>query len=225
MLVATVAASVLYVCLRDRVCDVTGNSMSPALADGQRVWLIHAEEYGRYDVVSLRNPYARRGGDSLSLKRIVGLPGDTIQLINKDLYVNGKLQNSDFCRFDRCDVLPDDSGIRAEERSRCLFPFSSYYRWSKDFYGPLIVPRQGMSIKLTVGNYVAYKHLIEKYEGSAVQWKDGECVVDGKSAVEYVFKRDYYFVLNDYRDDPSDSRTFGPVPDGIIVGKVKTLKK
>lgn len=67
---------------------VEGDSMLPTLHDEDRVFVnkltSHFTEYERFQVVVLTVD------DIRYVKRIVGLPGDTVQYENDELYVNGE---------------------------------------------------------------------------------------------------------------------------------------
>ncbi|MBO4244751.1 MAG: hypothetical protein J5882_06845 [Bacteroidales bacterium] len=104
-----------------------------------------------------------------------------------------------------------------------LFPFSHQFNFNKDFFGPVVVPSKGMKIKLTPSNYLVYKFLFLHAEKTKVEHRDGIFYVDGIKSDSYTFKHDYFFMLNDYRDDPSDSRTYGPVADDEIVARVSSV--
>lgn len=71
--------------------EVDGPSMSPTLIHGERLlmhrWPLHFRQPVRGDVVAL-GPFS--GGDLL-VKRIIALPGETIQVIDQGVYVNGHL--------------------------------------------------------------------------------------------------------------------------------------
>ncbi|MBP5681623.1 MAG: signal peptidase I [Bacteroidales bacterium] len=88
-------------------------------------------------------------------------------------------------------------------------------------YGHAILPEPGFKIPLNYANYVIYKDLAKTYEDADMQWCDSVCVVNGKVSDSYTFKRGYVFLINDNRADRYDSRTFGPVPQEWIVGKIK----
>lgn len=74
------------------VAVVDGDSMEPVLHDGERVWIDRLSyrfaEPERYDIVVFR--YRYRDG-RYYMKRIVGLPGETVQILGGSVYVDGKL--------------------------------------------------------------------------------------------------------------------------------------
>ena len=69
------------------VYQVEGSSMEPTLRGGQRVWgLKHFNEIQRGDVVLFRHP-STQGKDML--KRVEGLPGETVRLAEGRVFING----------------------------------------------------------------------------------------------------------------------------------------
>src|SRR5262249_20101614 len=68
-------------------CVVSGTSMSPTLPEGS---LIHAETISnpiqRGDVVVMDD-----GGRNYAIKRIVGLPGETVYIWRGYVYINGRI--------------------------------------------------------------------------------------------------------------------------------------
>lgn len=66
---------------------VSGDSMNPTLEDGDLVWLNKLDkEVSTYDIIALRTASGK-----ILIKRVIGVPGDTIQIIQGALYVNGEL--------------------------------------------------------------------------------------------------------------------------------------
>lgn len=72
---------------------VKGDSMQPTLQDGE--WLFINKigfiigDPKRGDIVILKDPSGDLGYRQFLVKRIVGLPGDVIEITNEKLYVNG----------------------------------------------------------------------------------------------------------------------------------------
>ena len=106
----------------------------------------------------------------------------------------------------RCVCMPGDSIVRLQ---------------NMHLYGPAVVPRRGMQVHLDYANYMKYKDLAMKYENARLEWRDSICIVDGRAAESYTFRRDYVFLVNDNHGDKSDSRAFGPVPRDWIAAKIK----
>lgn len=66
---------------------VNGDSMEPTLQDGELVMYLRAgQTYERGDVVSVRIP-----SGEYYVKRIIALEGDTVDLRDGDVYLNGEL--------------------------------------------------------------------------------------------------------------------------------------
>lgn len=84
-------AAALVVFFGRRVSNA-GDSMSPALENGDVV-LVDRLIYDitrptRGDIIAVRQP----GDSHYSLKRVVGLPGETVQITDGKVYINGKVQ-------------------------------------------------------------------------------------------------------------------------------------
>jgi len=144
------------------------------------------------------------------LKRCVGISGDTVQVIDRVLYVNGSpaplprhLKYSDPGR------IPNSV---PEER---IFPKGS--GWNEDNYGPLVIPYKGMKVDLTPENYERWDTFIRR-EGHTIQQTAGQIFIDGKPVSTYAVERDYLFGMGDHRDNSLDSRYWGFIPKENLVG-------
>ncbi len=179
------------------------------------------------------------------IKRAIGLPGDTIQLINKDVFINGKKENLS-------EAIHSDINMLLE----------------RDFFGPVRVPKINDELDFSkmnlyelfcLDNYFKFKRISFEYKielyldgvlketidlinGSfpvnALELKQIAIIeseykhfnrnveifvkdvkLNGKPASKFVMPEDCYFAMGDNRDNSSDSRFWGYVPKSLIKGK------
>jgi signal peptidase I len=146
------------------------------------------------------------------VKRCVAGPGDTMMIVNKQVYVNGRiLPVPPGARIDRDRVLP------REFRDQRIFPKGASS--NEDNFSPLVIPKKGDLLALGSSTISEYWDLI-RHEGHSVRVIGGGLVfVDGVEATTYRVEKDYYFMMGDNRDNSLDSRFWGFVPDDLIIGK------
>ncbi len=100
-----------------------------------------------------------------------------------------------------------------------IFPHNPKFTWNVDNFGPLVMPKKGMTIDLTEENIILYHRVISAYEYNNYSKKAGQIYIDGKHITKYTFKQDYYWMMGDNRHNSADSRAWGFVPEDHIVGK------
>jgi signal peptidase I len=225
--------------------------------------------FDRGDVAVFRDPLQDRslmGNRQLLVKRIVGGPGDQVELRDGALYVNGERQaaadgetHSYLVRLkkgtDPAAVLdelglppafvpPDrtmielplnaamaaaiekrDDVVSAEPMSGAhgapshIFPYSPYFKWNSDDYGPITIPAKGDTVLINVATIPLYDRIISRYEGNKLEAVKNDLLINGQEAHSYVIQQDYYFVLGDSRHYSADSRYWGFVPADHLVGR------
>ena len=146
------------------------------------------------------------------VKRLIGKPGDTIEIIDRVLYVNkvrmadppGNVFNTEIIKKGRKD-----------ERL-----FSLGKNWNLDNYGPIIVPKRGDIIELNKDNIGCWGMLINReLERKTVSTEGSVITIADVPVKNYTIRKDYYFVLGDNRENSMDSRYWGFVPSDAILGK------
>ena len=134
--------------------------------------VVELNEPERGDIVVFRYP-----GDNKTsyIKRLIGLPGDDIQVQGRNIFVNGV----------RVFAEPGDNytsavGARHESQTQYLPRTKDYAQFSAIYSRPARFSKRNYSVKVPEGQY---------------------------------------FMMGDNRDNSSDSRVWGTVPEGNIVGK------
>ncbi|MCD6332087.1 MAG: hypothetical protein J7L89_02330 [Bacteroidales bacterium] len=245
--------------------------MASTLLPGDRVWVLKTRNLHRQDMILYRNP----GYHDLSIRkrelmasRLAGLPGDTVIVFNKILFINrdtvydppgarhefrvvtdGNVINSDFLKkytiqkpkliadigiYDLSmpralsEPLGKTKGIKTVRETRQFigdssidyYPPSPYYMWNRDQFGPLVVPAKGDTIQISIKTVDLYRDIIENFEGNEIEVDFRGVFINGKPAKHYVFKKDYYFILDDNRGRPNDSRVIGFIPQDHLYGRI-----
>ncbi len=161
--------------------QIPSGSMIPTLEVGDFI-LVNKYDYGlrlpvsRTKVVSIGKPergdvmvFFPPNDDRYFIKRVLGLPGDEIRIVDNMVFVNGKKAE----QTEPSPLLEDPRFVVAEENL------------------------SGVTHKIQTG------------------------VTPGRLGHNYSIKvpSRHYFMVGDNRDNSSDSRVWGPVPEKNIVGK------
>jgi signal peptidase I len=199
-MVATLACCLFVVTFIAQPVSVETGSMLNAILGGDHL-LVNRTVYGgpawlgpllphrevrRGDVVVFRHPSRPH---ELYVKRVVGLPGETVEIYGTRVYVDGR-------------ELPETRALARETAPE----------------GPIEVvgePRVAEGATWTV----YYSHLRDLGDGdelSALVSTDRGTVAVGRP---FTVPPGQYFCLGDNRDNSEDSRFWGPVPRENVVGR------
>lgn len=96
-LVIALVAALLIVKFVGQRTQVDGSSMNPTLYDKENLILdkisYHFRDPERFDIIVF--PFEEDGEETHFIKRIIGLPGEMVQIIDGYVYINGELLESD----------------------------------------------------------------------------------------------------------------------------------
>jgi len=101
-----------------------------------------------------------------------------------------------------------------------IFPHNPSYGWNNDNFGPLLIPKAGLTIPIDTHNICLYEKVMNTYDDGIheVNVMNGKVTYDGQPITSYTFKQDYYFMMGDNRHNSADSRSWGLVPYDHVVG-------
>lgn len=150
--------------------------------------------------------------------------------INGDDYGHYMLFSSDV-NVDKIRLLPSvksidkvihPKGYRYLVNNLELFPNHQKYNWSRDNFGPLVVPKKGEEIELSIDNLPLYEAILEKYEENTLEIRGDNIYINNQKTEAYTFNQNYYWMMGNNRHNSQDSRYFGFVPEDKIIGVYKT---
>ena len=107
------------------------------------------------------------------------------------------------------------------EYSSSIFPHNPKFPWNNDNFGPITLPKEGMTVSIDTNNLCIYEKMLSTYDNGIHQitTSGAQVLYDGKPITSYTFKQDYYWMMGDNRHNSADSRSWGVVPFDHVVGR------
>ena len=132
--------------------------------------ILGVEDPDRGEVIVFIPPHENK----YYIKRVIGLPGDTVRYEDKNLYINGELISKDYV--------------------------------------------ESIMVETSIGDLpgVLYSETINGVEHST---QNIDAVGRQRARTTWVIPNGHYFMMGDNRDNSSDSRVWGTVPNEDVVGK------
>jgi len=144
------------------------------------------------------------------IKRIVGLPGETIQISNNKIKINNQ-EIDNFITEDKTSIISDKPKIL--NYSDKNFSYMNY--------GPLKIPAKGDTIEVNPKNIKFWQPIINyENKGKFISVEGSVITFKGEPINKYALKENYYFVFGDNIKQSVDSRVLGFIPESAIESKV-----
>ena len=91
-----------------------------------------------------------------------------------------------------------DSLVRVAPSTGQLFPHDPVHfaNWSRDDYGPIWVPKKGVTVQISPQNISLYRRIIAVYEGNDLKEANGKMYINGAEATSYTFTMDYTLMMS-----------------------------
>lgn len=105
---------------------IEGDSMDPALRDKDIIIIdktIESEEYERFDIVAFEYMYNNK---DVYVKRVIGLPNETIEIIDNVIYIDGERLSEFYGAFSDIESSPDIAGYLSDYPKTTLGPFQYF---------------------------------------------------------------------------------------------------
>lgn len=125
-----VAVVVVFVCRQFLFTPITvsGESMKPTYQDRDKVVVSKIGKIERFDTIVFESNITE---SKYIIKRVIGLPGDTIEMKNDTLYINGKEQKEPYLDESKKElpngmVLTDDFSLN-EVTGKTTVPEGTYF--------------------------------------------------------------------------------------------------
>ncbi|MFD2445378.1 signal peptidase I [Bacillus sp. CGMCC 1.16607] len=101
------AAVITFICRQFIFTPVTvlGQSMEPTFEENNKVVVSKISKIEHFDMIVFHSPFT---DDEYLIKRVIGLPGDSLEVKNDVLYINGKKYSEPYLQSNKEAILPEE---------------------------------------------------------------------------------------------------------------------
>lgn len=209
LLAAIVLAAISRLCVFD-VLTILQDDEQPTLMQGDRV-LLNRWSYG------YRVPYIK------TYHRYASRPAGRGEWVAFNHPIVGKGARPDTSRVCIGKVLaaPGDTIWFGNKGN-----ISAFRNYANGCIWPFILPASGTYIHINPTSpwlLPLYSTMINRYEPDSITTRGDKLFLENKPIEYYRFNRNYYWFKSENEDNLSDSRSYGPVPEECLLGKLQTI--
>jgi signal peptidase I len=173
------------------------------------------------DAIKQNGNLSKIGEDSLYTEVAGGVNpqfAKRLKMINVDNKININLTKEEVVRLEKYPLTISVKKIN-HSADNAIFPHVKKLGWSQDNFGPIYIPKKGVTVKLDSESIPFYKQIIKNYEYNDIVINGDDIFINGKKADSYTFKQDYFYLIGDNRHNSLDARYWGYVPFDHVLGK------
>ena len=156
----------------------------------------------------------RQGDDLIAISGARGIPTELIRRQRLRVTELRDTQKTIFLTLEEADKVRNeisfDSLVRninnRQSYNTNFFPNDIRYNWNEDNFGPIVMPKKGVTVTLSKDNIALYRKLIRDYENRTLSYKDNAILIDGEPTDQYTFSKNYFWMMGDNRHRSEDSR-------------------
>ena len=173
------------------------------------------------EAIKLNGNLTKIGSDSLYTEVAGGVNpqfAQRLKMINVDNKININLTQEEVERLEKYPLTVSVKKIN-HAPDNAIFPHVEKLKWSQDNFGPIYIPKKGVTVKLDAESIPFYKQIIKNYEYNDLVINGDDIFINGEKADSYTFKQDYFYLIGDNRHNSLDARYWGYVPFDHVLGK------
>jgi signal peptidase I len=161
------------------------------------------------------------GSDSLYTEVVGGVSqelANRLKMTKVANKININLTEEEVARLEKSPLTISVKKIN-HRADNAIFPHIESNQWSQDNFGPIYIPKAGVTVKIDSETLPYYEQIIKNYEHNDLQIIGENIFINGEKTDSYTFKQDYYWLMGDNRHNSLDARYWGYVPFDHVLGK------